>query len=86
MTAQVCSLPAAIANALAPSVNDTVTGEVLVVPLPSPSCPLESLPQHLTDPVVSLAQVWSPPAATVVACTFATSFATLLLVVRPSPS
>ena len=32
-----------------------------------PSCPLSLVPQHMTAPVLSTAQVWSKPAETLVA-------------------
>ncbi len=41
----------------------TSTGPVASVVLPIPSCPLSFLPQHLTPPPLTIAQVWSYPRA-----------------------
>jgi hypothetical protein len=41
----------------------TFTGVRLLVVVPSPSCPAELLPQHLTPPEVVSAHVWLSPAS-----------------------
>src|SRR5215212_8258444 len=41
----------------------TPTGVVRAVVVPSPSSPARFVPQHLTAPEVTRAQVWSEPAA-----------------------
>jgi hypothetical protein len=48
-------------SGLPPRETRTSTGRERDVVVPSPSCPRSLRPQHLTEPVLSNAQVWSPP-------------------------
>ena len=43
---------------------DTLTGTLLWAVVPSPSCPAEFLPQHLTPPLLVTAHVWFSPTET----------------------
>ena len=43
---------------------ETWTGVDFETKVPSPSCPLALFPQHLTEPAVVTAHVWSPPEET----------------------
>ena len=56
--------------------------------VPSPSCPLSLLPQHLTPPLVVSAQAWRLPSAIVLTPLLRpeTFTGTLLSVVVPSPN
>ncbi len=64
--AQLWARPAATA-ATPPISPVTSTGTGLLVLLPLPNSPLLLSPQHLAPPAVVTAQVWYPPAATILA-------------------
>ena len=66
---------------------ETSTGVVLSIVLPSPSCPLPFLPQHITLPSVSTTHECSCPAAMLVALVMPeTSTGAVRSMVVPSPS
>jgi len=67
--------------------SETATGEFLVTVVPSPICPFELTPQHLTVMSESIAQEWEPPAETETAFDIPeTATGEDLFVVLPSPS
>src|SRR5437588_329975 len=62
VTAQVCKPPTAMAETPLAS-PETSTGVERLVVVPSPTCPQAFQPQHLTPPVLVIAQLWEEPAA-----------------------
>jgi len=64
------------------------SGDSLSTWVPSPSCPCQLLPQHITDLLLITAHVWYEPAAIAIACAppRSTETGACLFVVVPSPS
>ena len=66
--------------------RSTLTGEFLFALDPSPSCPTLFLPQQLTEPSSSIAQLWELPSEIAAAILLPRSTVPLLSAKEPIPS